>query len=148
MWRPSRSRRSGPIGTLKQFNLNPIAVGIDAGYFTAPVAECLERRSILGVFGYRRPSRTKNVFKKKHFIYQEECDSYRCPYGQELIYKTTSRSGYREYHSDPKICIDCPLRKDCTSSQNRKKVTLLSKTAFILSRSISLSSLRLSPFRK
>lgn len=107
---------------LEQFNLNPIAVGIDAGYFTAPIAECLERRGILGVFGYRRPSRTKNTFKKKHFIYNKEKDSYRCPNGQELIYKTTSRAGYREYHSNPKTCIDCPLRQDCTSSQNMKKV--------------------------
>lgn len=107
---------------LEQFNLNPIAVGIDAGYFTAPVAECLERRGILGVFGYRRPSRTKNTFKKKHFIYNKGKDSYRCPNGQELIYKTTSRAGYREYHSNPKECIDCPLRQDCTSSQNMKKV--------------------------
>ena len=108
--------------TLEQFNLNPIAVGIDAGYFTAPVAESLERRSILGVFGYRRPSRTKNEFKKKHFIYNKDNDSYRCPNDQELIYKTTSRGGYREYHSDPKKCKECPLRSSCTTSQNMKKV--------------------------
>lgn len=108
--------------TLEQFNLNPIAVGLDAGYFTAPVAESLERRGILGVFGYRRPSRTKNAFKKKHFIYNKEKDSYRCPNGQELIYKTTSRDAYREYHSDPKECTFCPMRDDCTQSKNMKKV--------------------------
>lgn len=108
--------------TLSQFNLNPIAVGIDAGYFTAPVAESLERRGVLGVFGYRRPSRTKNKFKKKHFKYQKESDTYCCPEGQELIYKTTSRAGYREYHSDPKQCVFCPVRDDCTKSQNMKKV--------------------------
>ncbi|MCU8506152.1 transposase, partial [Vibrio vulnificus] len=34
--------------TLATFQLNPIAVGLDAGYFTAPVAESLERRGILG----------------------------------------------------------------------------------------------------
>ncbi len=108
--------------TLKQFNLNPIAVGIDAGYFTAPVAESLERRSILGVFGYRRPSRTKNKFKKKHFTYQKESDTYLCPQGQELIYKTTTRAGYRSYHSDPKQCTFCPVRDDCTQSENMQKV--------------------------
>ncbi len=108
--------------TLEQFNLNPIAVGLDAGYFTAPIAESLERRNILGVFGYRRPSRTKNAFKKKHFIYSQERDSYRCPNGQELIYKTTSRDAYREYHSNPKECALCPMRGDCTQSKNMKKV--------------------------
>lgn len=131
--------------TLEQFNLNPIAVGIDAGYFTAPVAECLERRGILGVFGYRRPSRTKNVFKKKHFIYQKESDSYRCPHGQELIYKTTSRGGYREYHSDPTACAECPLRQDCTSSQNMKKVV----TRHIYTESVDRANqMRLSSYGK
>ena len=108
--------------TLEQFDLNPIAVGIDAGYFTAPVAESLERRSLLGVFGYRRPSRTKNKFKKKDFKYQKETDTYRCPEGQELIYKTTTRAGYRSYSSDPKQCAFCPVRDDCTKSENMQKV--------------------------
>lgn len=108
--------------TLAQFNLNPIAVGIDAGYFTAPVAESLERRSILGVFGYRRPSRTKNTFKKKHFTYDKKTDTYRCPKGQTLIYKTTTRAGYRTYHSDPKQCAFCPVRNDCTQSKTMQKV--------------------------
>ncbi|EHK9018871.1 IS1182 family transposase [Vibrio vulnificus] len=108
--------------TLATFQLNPIAVGLDAGYFTAPVAESLERRGILGVFGYRRPSRTKNAFKKKHFTYDAQRDSYQCPNGQALFYKTTSRDAYREYHSDPKECAFCPMRDDCTQSKNMKKV--------------------------
>ncbi len=129
--------------TLAQFNLNPIAVGLDAGYFTASVAESLERRNILGVFGYRRPSRTKNTFKKKHFKYQKESDTYRCPEGQELIYKTTSRSGYREYHSEPKQCAFCPVRDDCTQSQNMKKVV----TRHIYSDAVERANqMRLSPY--
>lgn len=131
--------------TLEQFNLNPIAVGLDAGYFTAPVAESLERRNILGVFGYRRPSRTKNAFKKKHFIYNEERDSYRCPNGQELIYKTTSRDAYREYHSDPKECALCPMRDDCTQSKNMKKVI----TRHIYTDAVDRANqMRLSPYGK
>ncbi|EHU4914568.1 transposase [Vibrio vulnificus] len=75
-----------------------------------------------GVFGYRRPSRTKNAFKKKHFTYDAQRDSYQCPNGQVLLYKTTSRDAYREYHSDPKECAFCPMRDDCTQSKNMKKV--------------------------
>ncbi|WP_103415280.1 IS1182 family transposase [Vibrio hyugaensis] len=131
--------------TLEQFNLNPIAVGLDAGYFTAPVAESLERRNILGVFGYRRPSRTKNTFKKKHFIYHKESDSYRCPNGQTLIYKTTSRNAYREYHSDPKECVLCPMRNDCTQSKNMKKVI----TRHIYTDAVERANqMRLSPYGK
>ena len=129
--------------TLERFKLNPIAVGLDAGYFTAPVAECLERRGILGVFGYRRPSRTKNAFKKKHFKYNKDNDTYLCPAGQELIYKTTTRSGYREYHSDAKQCAFCPARGDCTKSQNMKKVV----TRHIYSEAVERANImRLSPY--
>lgn len=108
--------------TLDKFKLNPITVGLDAGYFTAPVAHLLEERQIAGVFGYRRPVRTKNKLKKKHFSYDDKSDTYQCPQGARLIYKTTSRQGYREYHSEPSVCKHCPLRPDCTQSQNHKKV--------------------------
>jgi len=111
------------LDTIKhRFALSPKFVGIDAGYFTAPVCFNLEARNIQGVFGYRRPSRTKNVIKKKHFTYNEQADTYTCPQAQTLIYLTTSREGYREYHSDPKACINCPVLKDCTKSKSHKKV--------------------------
>lgn len=108
--------------TLDRFKLNPVVVGLDSGYFTAPVAYLLEERQIAGMFGYRRPVGTKNKLKKKHFSYDSEQDTYTCPNGETLIYKTTTRQGYREYHSDPKRCLQCPLRADCTSSKNHKKV--------------------------
>ncbi len=104
------------------FNINPIVAGIDAGYFSAPICHALEERNIAGVFGYRRPSRTKNKFKKKPFDYDAKIDQYTCPAGKKLIYKTTSRDGYREYHSNAKECAECPLLRDCTQSQNHKKV--------------------------
>lgn len=131
--------------TLNQFNLNPIAVGLDAGYFTAPVAECLERREILGIFGYRRPPRTQNAIKKKHFIYNKETDTYLCPNGQELIYKTTSREGYREYHSAPKECELCSMRNDCTQSKTMKKVI----TRHIYAEAVERANkIRLTPYGK
>jgi len=108
--------------TIKTFKLNPIVVGLDAGYFIAPLCQALEARNIKGVFGYRRPVRTQNKLKKKHFSYDAQSDSYRCPQGQILNYKTTTRQGYREYHSVPQQCIHCPLLNDCTQSQNHKKV--------------------------
>ncbi|HEY0306738.1 MAG TPA: transposase, partial [Acidobacteriaceae bacterium] len=35
---------------------------------------------------------------------------------------TTNREGYRQYHSDPHQCRDCPVRHKCTESANRTKV--------------------------
>ena len=41
------------------FKLNHIAVGLDAGYFTAAVCHHLEARQLIGVMGYRRPTKKK-----------------------------------------------------------------------------------------
>ncbi|MGI6552115.1 MAG: transposase [Bacillota bacterium] len=55
-------------------------------------------------------------------IYDEYYDCYICPNNQILKYSTTNRDGYREYKSDPKICIGCEHRMKCTQSKNFTKV--------------------------
>ncbi len=39
-----------------------------------------------------------------------------------MPYKTTTRDGYREFKSDLKKCISCPLLEQCTRSKNHQKV--------------------------
>lgn len=124
--------------TIDKFELNPIAVGLDARYFIAPICNALDERNIMGVFGYRRPVRTKNKLKKRDFIYDTEQDVYTCPNGQALIYKTTTRAGYREYHSNPKQCSNCPLLSDCTKSKNHKKVI----TRHVMQKSVDAANQR------
>lgn len=106
----------------QRFNLNPYAVGLDAGYFTPMVCKGLEDRLIAGVMGYRRPTHKDGYFYKREYIYDAASDTYTCPYHQQIPYKTTSRAGYREYHSDPDLCTSCPGRDRCTQSANRVKV--------------------------
>ena len=93
--------------TLEQFNLNPIAVGLDAGYFTAPVAESLERRGILGVFGYRRPSRTKNAFNTLSITKKKTAVA---PTGRRRRHATLTES----------ITQTLPAMRDDTQSKNMK----------------------------
>ena len=104
------------------FALHPIAVGLDAGYFTAPVCHNLEQRGLLGVMGYRRPNKKKGMMAKRLYTYHKHSDSYTCPQGEALIYRTTSRQGYRQYHSAPEVCAYCPKRSECTTSSNMIKV--------------------------
>ena len=40
----------------ERFGLTPLAVGLDAGYFTPMICNGLEQRGVYGVIGYRRPS--------------------------------------------------------------------------------------------
>ncbi len=49
---------------LSRFKLNPIAVGLDTGYFTAPVCHMTEQIDIIAVMGYRWPNKGQNVLQK------------------------------------------------------------------------------------
>ncbi|BFL79531.1 hypothetical protein SALIVB_0107 [Streptococcus salivarius CCHSS3] len=41
-----------------------------------------------------------------------------------LTYRTTTREGYQEYKSNPKICKTCPLLAICTESRQNQKVVV------------------------
>lgn len=107
-----------------RFQLNPIKVGLDAGYNTAAICHGLVQRGIDGVVGYKRPHSPVGRLKRRHFTYDPAADEYRCPQGEALPYATTNREGYREYKSNPKVCKDCPLLDQCTRSQNHQKVMM------------------------
>ena len=86
------------------------------------ICKGLEERDIYGVIGYRRLNHKKGYFYKREYRYDAKADVYICPAEQRITYNTTSRVGYREYKSDPKICSDCPLLMHCTRSANHIKV--------------------------
>ena len=106
----------------ERFNFNVRAVGVDAGYVAAAITQGLEERSIYGVIGYRTPTHRDGYFYKREYRYDEKLDVYICPNGQLLSYRTTNREGYRQYHSDPDKCRNCPVRHKCTQSSNATKV--------------------------
>jgi transposase len=106
----------------ERFGFQVQAVGLDAGYATAALAQGLDERGIYGVTGYRRPNHGEGLFSKHKFRYDAERDVYVCPNQRLLKYRTTNRQGYRQYHSDPQICRGCALRGQCTRSKNMVKV--------------------------
>jgi transposase len=106
----------------ERFNFSIRAVGVDAGYAAAVITQGLEERNIYGVIGYRTPTHRDGYFYKREYRYDEKLDVYICPNGQLLSYRTTNREGYRQYHSDPEQCRNCPARHKCTQSSNATKV--------------------------
>ena len=67
---------------------------------------------------YKRPQTMKGGHEWWKYVYDEFYDCILCPEYQELKYSTTNRDGYREYKSDPKICVNCPTRERCTHSKD------------------------------
>ncbi|WP_407081103.1 IS1182 family transposase [Evansella halocellulosilytica] len=107
---------------IKTFGFNVEAVGLDAGYLTIPLCKGLEDRHIMGVIAHRRFKPKKGYLPKWKFTYNKETDTYTCPNGSTLSYATTNREGYRQYHSNPAECVNCPLLNQCTKAKNHKKV--------------------------
>lgn len=106
---------------VERFELEPVAVGVDAGYFTSAVCHLTQEMGIALVPGYRRPHKGQNDFQKKHFRYDEVRDVYVCPAEEQLIYGTTDRNGYRHYRSDPAVCQLCEQRGQCTQNSKAQK---------------------------
>lgn len=107
-----------------RFGFEVDAVGLDAGYWSAPICHGLVEREIFGVIGYCRPNHVEGLFRKREFVYDAINDVYRCPGGELLQYSTTNRDGYREYKSSPQVCKECAYLSRCTRSKNKTKVVI------------------------
>jgi hypothetical protein len=104
-----------------KFGFSVKSVGLDAGYYTPAICKGINDRKIFGVISYRKPNHKKGYFYKRQFQYLANEDVYLCPGGQKLPYNTTTRNGYRHYHSNPEVCQNCPLLGKCTRSKGKKE---------------------------
>ena len=100
----------------------PKYMGFDAGYHSAWIAHLLEKNKIQGVIGYRRHTHQQEVFGKYRFRYEPYFDAYICPEGKHLYWKTTNRTGYREYWSSSKDCANCPRKSECMSEKAKRRL--------------------------
>ena len=101
------------------------AIGLDGGYKTPWIMKQIFDSGRIAVTPYKRPMTKKGFFKKYDYVYDEYYDCIVCPENQILKYSTTNRDGYKEFKSDPKICVNCPSRFKCTESKNFQKVVTL-----------------------
>ncbi len=100
----------------------PKYMGFDAGYHSAWIAHLLEKNKIQGVIGYRRHTHKNDVFGKYRFRYEPYFDAYICPEGKHLYWKTTNRTGFREYWSSSKDCANCSRKSECMSVKSKRRL--------------------------
>lgn len=95
---------------------SPTAVAVDAGYKTPYIAKLLLDSNVRPVMPYTRPYTKEGFFRKYDYVYDEYYDCYICPNNEVLSYETTTKEGYRMYRSNPEICRNCPLLKQCVKT--------------------------------
>jgi transposase len=100
----------------------PKAVAADAAYKTPAITSYLLKNDITPALPYTRPRTKEGFFRKHEYVYDEHFDCYICPTGEILKYTTTTKDGYRQYKSDPRICAGCPFLSQCTQSQAHQKL--------------------------
>ncbi|MEK3822273.1 MULTISPECIES: IS1182 family transposase [Cytobacillus] len=100
----------------------PKAVAADAAYKTPAITSYLLKNDITPALPYTRPRTKEGFFRKHEYVYDEHFDCYICPTGEILKYTTTTKEGYRQYKSDPRICTGCPFLSQCTQSQAHQKL--------------------------
>jgi transposase len=100
-----------------------LEVAADAGYHVGTqVVECEAN----GITPYAPKPRTSSknanqgLFTKEAFRYSAERDAYRCPAGQWL--GPCSRSAAKRYYANWSACKVCPLRAQCTTSKQGRRI--------------------------
>ena len=104
------------------FNIKPKYLGLDAGYSTNPIFKGIADREIISVVAYRRSPHKKGMYTKNKYIYDYDKDIYICPNNVALIYKTTTREGYKEYRCFEEICMCCPHKDKCLGEKSKYKI--------------------------
>ena len=97
-------------------------VAIDSGYRTPWIMKQIFDSGRLPSVPYKRPMTKDGFFRKHEYVYDEYYDCYICPNNQILKYSNTNKDGYREYKSNPEVCICCSRKAHCTESKNCQKV--------------------------
>lgn len=97
-------------------------VAADAAYKTPWICKRILDDGRNPSMPYKRPMTKKGNHEWWKYVYDEYYDCVICPEYQILPYGTTNKEGYREYKSDPKVCVNCPTCHLCTDSKKHQKV--------------------------
>jgi len=100
-----------------------LEVVADAGYVnTTEIAKC-EQSGITTYLPALKPQRRSGKFSKADFQYDPDSDSYTCPAGQILTHSSQAMDQGRLIHYyRTRHCMECPLRSQCTSSKDGRRI--------------------------
>ena len=111
----------------ERFGLDIEKAGADSGYDVSLVHQELSEK---GICLFTPPNdeepRYKAEIHKEDFLYDQEEDTYTCPYGKKLSLRQFHRAEnnlYWEYRAEAKDCKGCPIREKClTASQASRRI--------------------------
>ncbi len=110
----------------------------DGGYHTAASLEAGERRGQLLVMGERYQGEVQGPYFKDQFGYDAATDSYICPHGQRLPFRSLRKSklissrSIRVYRASRTACRTCPAFGVCTRDKHAGRALWVSSSDMLL----------------
>jgi hypothetical protein len=110
----------------------------DGGYHTAASLEAGERRGQLLVMGERYKDSCTGPYFKDQFDYDAASDSYTCPHGHRLPFRSlrksqlTSSRSIRVYRASRTACRTCPAFGVCTRDKHAGRALWISSSDILL----------------
>jgi len=102
-----------------------LSVVADAAYFSQSDLKRCEEENIttyIPVPSFGNPKEGTR-FSRDVFQYDQQRDIYICPQGQELkLTSTTQRNNKQINYYETSACHGCPIRKQCTTSKNGRRI--------------------------
>lgn len=108
-------------GAQQELGVKELKVCADRGYYnTAQIKEC-EEAGIEVHMERPQPAATADIFPLERFTYDATKDSYSCPAGKRLSYRTFDKEKQvRCYWTE--ACHSCPLKSQCTTGKGPRKI--------------------------
>jgi Transposase DDE domain len=106
-----------------RYHLRPRQVTGDTKYGTIENIKVLEDQGIRASIPLPNWEERYEVWSASHFRYEEQADQYRCPQDQILQrVGVVNPDGRQLYRAPASICNDCPVKVQCTTSNQGRRV--------------------------
>ena len=109
----------------KELKVKTLTVVADAGYYKSKDIRGCQNRGITVLFP--KPSTSNNkaagLYDKKDFRYDAKADQYRCPAGETLPRRHSSKDKGKKmhyYYASQPTCRACHLKPQCTTGKTRR----------------------------
>jgi IS5 family transposase len=110
----------------------------DGGYHTAANLEAGDERGQTLVMSERYGESVRGPYFKDQFLYDETSDSYQCPEGQTLPFrsegKTKAKRPFRLYRASRVVCRACPAFGVCTKDKHTGRALWIGSADVLLRR--------------
>ncbi|MGZ3616665.1 MAG: IS1182 family transposase [Ktedonobacteraceae bacterium] len=106
-----------------RWKLHPRQVTGDTKYGTIENIKAIEDQGIRAYVPLPNWEERYEVWSASHFRYEAQADQYRCPQGQMLQrVGGINPDGRQLYRAPASICNDCPVKVQCTTSNQGRRV--------------------------